>query len=179
MEIQDATNNFEKEIGSGRSGKVYSGKLKNGQEIAAKVQDSSRSQGIDQFSNEVDILSKIQHRNLIKFIGFSQEGGKNILVYEYMPKGDFGRHLYGAEATEEPLTWAQRLKIAEGAAKAVEYLHTGCTPAIYDRDLKSPNILLDEDKMAKVSDFVLSRYAMNGFRFSIDRPGTPGYVEPG
>ncbi|XP_043711011.1 probable LRR receptor-like serine/threonine-protein kinase At1g67720 [Telopea speciosissima] len=178
-EIEDATKKFEKKIGSGGFGEVYHGKMKDGKEIAVKVLTSNSYQGKREFSNEVTLLSRIHHRNLVQFLGYCQEQGKSILVYEYMHNGTLKEHLYGPLTCEKSISWLKRLEIAEDAAKGIEYLHTGCIPTIIHRDLKSSNILLDKHMRAKVSDFGLSKLAVDGASHvsSIVR-GTVGYLDP-
>ncbi|KAK6140339.1 hypothetical protein DH2020_025934 [Rehmannia glutinosa] len=160
-EIEDATNNFEKKIGSGGFGVVYYGRLKDGKEIAVKILTNDSFQGKREFSNEVSLLSRIHHRNLVQFLGYCQEDGKSPLTH--------GRGV----------NWIKRLEIAEDAAKGIEYLHTGCVPSIIHRDLKTSNILLDKNMRAKVSDFGLSKLAVDGASHvsSIVR-GTVGYLDP-
>ncbi|XP_042476517.1 probable LRR receptor-like serine/threonine-protein kinase At1g67720 isoform X1 [Macadamia integrifolia] len=178
-EIEDATRKFEKKIGSGGFGVVYYGKMKDGKEIAVKVLTSNSYQGKREFSNEVTLLSRIHHRNLVQFLGYCQEEGKSILVYEYMHNGTLKERLYGPLTRERSISWLKRLEIAEDAAKGIEYLHTGCVPTIIHRDLKSSNILLDKHMRAKVSDFGLSKLAVDGASHvsSIVR-GTVGYLDP-
>eukprot|EP00257_Ricinus_communis_P008017 XP_002525187.2 probable LRR receptor-like serine/threonine-protein kinase At1g67720 [Ricinus communis] len=176
-EIEDATRKLEKKIGSGGFGIVYYGKLKNGKEIAVKVLTNNSFQGKREFSNEVTLLSRIHHRNLVQFLGFCQEDGRSMLVYEYMHNGTLKEHLYGSRGRS--INWIKRLEIAEDAAKGIEYLHTGCVPAIIHRDLKTSNILLDKHMRAKVSDFGLSKLALDGASHvsSVVR-GTVGYLDP-
>ncbi|KAJ6827970.1 putative LRR receptor-like serine/threonine-protein kinase [Iris pallida] len=177
-EIDDSTRKFEKRIGSGGFGIVYYGKLKDGKEIAVKVLTNDSFQGIREFLNEVTLLSRIHHRNLVTFLGYSQQDGKNILVYEFMHNGTLKEHLRGPAAIKRTLSWIARLKIAEDAAKGIEYLHTGCSPTIIHRDLKSSNILLDDKMRAKVSDFGLSKPAVDGSHVSSIVRGTVGYLDP-
>ncbi|KAK6146971.1 hypothetical protein DH2020_017883 [Rehmannia glutinosa] len=178
-EIEDATNNFEKKIGSGGFGVVYYGRLKDGKEIAVKILTNDSFQGKREFSNEVSLLSRIHHRNLVQFLGYCQEDGKSILVYEFMHNGTLMEHLYGPLTHGRGVNWIKRLEIAEDAAKGIEYLHTGCVPSIIHRDLKTSNILLDKNMRAKVSDFGLSKLAVDGASHvsSIVR-GTVGYLDP-
>ncbi|KAJ4979914.1 hypothetical protein NE237_010694 [Protea cynaroides] len=179
-EIEDATRKFEKKIGSGGFGVVYYGKMKDGKEIAVKVLTSNSYQGKREFSNEVTLLSRIHHRNLVQFLGYCQEEeGMSVLVYEYMHNGTLKERLYGPLTRERSISWLKRLEIAEDAAKGIEYLHTGCVPTIIHRDLKSSNILLDKHMRAKVSDFGLSKLAVDGAAHvsSIVR-GTVGYLDP-
>ncbi|KAF5475918.1 hypothetical protein F2P56_007673 [Juglans regia] len=178
-EIEDATRKFEKKIGSGGFGVVFYGKTKDGKEIAVKVLTSNSYQGKREFSNEVTLLSRIHHRNLVQFLGYCQEGDRCMLVYEFMHNGTLKEHLYGPLTHEQSIPWIKRLEVAEDAAKGIEYLHTGCVPAIIHRDLKSSNILLDKHMRAKVSDFGLSKLAVDGASHvsSIVR-GTVGYLDP-
>ncbi|XP_011004155.1 PREDICTED: probable LRR receptor-like serine/threonine-protein kinase At1g67720 [Populus euphratica] len=179
FEIEGATKKFEKKIGSGGFGVVYYGKMKDGREIAVKVLTSNSYQGKREFSNEVTLLSRIHHRNLVQFLGFCQEVGKSMLVYEFMHNGTLKEHLYGPLKRGKSINWIKRLEIAEDAAKGIEYLHTGCVPAIIHRDLKSSNILVDKNMRAKVADFGLSKLAVDGASHvsSIVR-GTVGYLDP-
>ncbi|KAG6526964.1 hypothetical protein ZIOFF_009051 [Zingiber officinale] len=177
-EINDATENFAKKVGSGGYGTVYYGKLKNGKEIAVKVQTNDSCQGNRQFSSEVSLLSRIHHRNLVEFLGYCQQEGKSILVYEFMHNGTLKEHLHGSLSQESPISWIKRLEIAEDAAKGIEYLHTGCSPTIIHRDLKTSNILLDKQMRAKVSDFGLSKPAVDESHISSVVRGTLGYLDP-
>ncbi|KAL9399167.1 hypothetical protein Peur_008128 [Populus x canadensis] len=179
FEIEDATKKFEKKIGSGGFGVVYYGKMKDGREIAVKVLTSNSYQGKREFTNEVTLLSRIHHRNLVQFLGYCQEDGKSMLVYEFMHNGTLKEHLYGPLKRGKSINWIKRLEIAEDAAKGIEYLHTGCVPAIIHRDLKSSNILVDKNMRAKVADFGLSKLAVDGASHvsSIVR-GTVGYLDP-
>ncbi|XP_038904092.1 probable LRR receptor-like serine/threonine-protein kinase At1g67720 isoform X2 [Benincasa hispida] len=178
-EIVEATKDFERKIGSGGFGVVYYGKLNDGKEIAVKVLTSNSFQGRREFANEVTLLSRIHHRNLVQFLGYSQEQDRSMLVYEFMHNGTLKEHLYGPLTREKTISWIKRLEIAEDAARGIEYLHTGCIPAIIHRDLKSSNILLDRHMKAKVSDFGLSKLAVDGVSHvsSIVR-GTVGYLDP-
>ncbi|GLT89693.1 hypothetical protein SLE2022_076690 [Rubroshorea leprosula] len=178
-EIENATSNFEKKIGSGGFGVVYYGKLKDGKEIAVKVLISDSFQGKREFTNEVTLLSRIHHRNLVQFHGYCQEEERNLLVYEFMHNGTLKEHLYGPSTHEQRISWIKRLEIAEDAARGIEYLHTGCVPAIIHRDLKTSNILLDKHMKAKVSDFGLSKLAVDGVsHVSSMVRGTVGYLDP-
>ncbi|KAK1562180.1 hypothetical protein Q3G72_007557 [Acer saccharum] len=178
-DIEEATKSFEKKIGSGGFGVVYYGKLKDGKEIAVKVLTSNSYQGKREFSNEVNLLSRIHHKNLVQFLGYCQDEGRCMLVYEFMQNGTLKEHLYGVLTRDQSINWIKRLEIAEDAAKGIEYLHTGCVPAIIHRDLKTNNILLDKHMRAKVSDFGISKLAVDGASHvsSVVR-GTIGYLDP-
>ncbi|CAM0145910.1 unnamed protein product [Urochloa decumbens] len=174
-DLEVATNNFASRIGSGGFGIVYYGKLSDGKEIAVKVPTNDSYQGKKQFTNEVSLLSRIHHRNLVAFLGYCHEDGRNILVYEFMHNGTLKEHLHGRD---KHISWIKRLEIAEDAAKGIEYLHTGCTPSIIHRDIKTSNILLDKQMRAKVSDFGLSKLAAEESHASTNVRGTLGYLDP-
>ncbi|KAE9612282.1 hypothetical protein Lal_00022178 [Lupinus albus] len=178
-EIQNSTNNFKKKIGSGGFGVVYYGKLDDGKEIAVKVLTSNSYQGKREFFNEVSLLSRIHHRNLVQLLGYCREEGNCMLIYEFMHNGTLKEHLYGPLTNGRSINWIKRLEVAEDAAKGIEYLHTGCVPAVIHRDVKSSNILLDKHMRAKVSDFGLSKLAVDGVSHvsSVVR-GTVGYLDP-
>ncbi|KAJ0752040.1 putative protein kinase RLK-Pelle-CrRLK1L-1 family [Helianthus annuus] len=157
QEIQSATNNFNDAllIGHGGFGKVYKGCLyTNGTRsaVAVKRLDSKSNQGASEFRAEIEMLSKLRHRHLVSLIGFCDDNQEMILIYEYMPHGTVCGHLHKART---PLTWAQRLKIAIGAARGLDYLHTGTPHGVIHRDVKTSNILLDENWEAMISDFGL------------------------
>ncbi|CAO2181585.1 unnamed protein product [Urochloa humidicola] len=175
FDLEVATNNFASRIGSGGFGIVYYGKLCDGKEIAVKVPTNDSYQGKKQFTNEVSLLSRIHHRNLVAFLGYCHEDGRNILVYEFMHNGTLKEHLHGRD---KHISWIKRLEIAEDAAKGIEYLHTGCTPSIIHRDIKTSNILLDKQMRAKVSDFGLSKLAAEESHASTNVRGTLGYLDP-
>ncbi|XP_022945191.1 probable LRR receptor-like serine/threonine-protein kinase At1g67720 [Cucurbita moschata] len=177
-ELEEATNNFSKKVGKGSFGSVYYGKMADGKEVAVKIMAESSAHGNQQFTTEVALLSRIHHRNLVPLIGYCEEEHQRILVYEYMHNGTLRDHLYGSTDPTH-LDWLPRLHIAEDAAKGLEYLHTGCSPSIIHRDVKTSNILLDINMRAKVSDFGLSRQAEEDLTHvsSVAR-GTVGYLDP-
>ncbi|CAK9869262.1 unnamed protein product [Sphagnum jensenii] len=182
-EVVIATNNFKIQIGKGGFGPVYYGKLEDGQEVAIKILDVKSSQGPFEFFNEVDVLSRASHRNLVLLIGYCLEDDQQMLIYEYMHKGSLYDHLYGdlSTSTNEQLDWTTRLHIALNASQGLEYLHSGCNPSIIHRDVKTSNILLPSDmKNAKVADFGLSRltYGENITHVTTNVKGTAGYLDP-
>ncbi|KAH1050503.1 hypothetical protein AAZX31_08G098400 [Glycine max] len=170
-ELKEATDNFSKKIGKGSFGSVYYGKMRDGKEIAVKSMNESSCHGNQQFVNEVALLSRIHHRNLVPLIGYCEEECQHILVYEYMHNGTLRDHIHES-SKKKNLDWLTRLRIAEDAAK-------GCNPSIIHRDIKTGNILLDINMRAKVSDFGLSRLAEEDLTHisSIAR-GTVGYLDP-
>ncbi|KAF3431128.1 hypothetical protein FNV43_RR25858 [Rhamnella rubrinervis] len=177
-ELEEATNNFSRKIGKGSFGSVYYGKMKDGKEVAVKIMSDSSSHGNQQFMTEVALLSRIHHRNLVPLIGYCEEEHQRVLVYEYMHNGTLRDHIHGS-ANQKRLDWLARLRIAQDAAKGLEYLHTGCNPSIIHRDVKTSNILLDINMRAKVSDFGLSRQAEEDLtHISSVARGTVGYLDP-
>ncbi|KAF5746509.1 leucine-rich repeat family protein [Tripterygium wilfordii] len=177
-ELEEATEHFSKKVGKGSFGTVYYGKMKDGKEVAVKIMADSSSHGTQQFVTEVALLSRIHHRNLVPLIGYCDEENQRILVYEYMHNGSL-RDRIQASINQKPLDWLARLRIAEDAAKGLEYLHTGCNPSIIHRDVKTTNILLDNNMRAKVSDFGLSRQAEEDLtHISSVARGTVGYLDP-
>ncbi|AES79129.2 probable LRR receptor-like serine/threonine-protein kinase At5g48740 [Medicago truncatula] len=179
-EIKVATSNFKEIIGRGGFGSVYLGKLPNGKSVAVKVRFDKSQLGVDSFINEIHLLSKIRHQNLVSLEGFCHEAKHQILVYEYLPGGSLADHLYGANSHKTPLSWIRRLKIAVDAAKGLDYLHNGSEPRIIHRDVKCSNILLDMDLNAKVCDFGLSKQVTKADATHVTTvvKGTAGYLDP-
>ncbi|KAJ6841504.1 putative LRR receptor-like serine/threonine-protein kinase isoform X2 [Iris pallida] len=177
-DIEDATGKFSKKIGEGSFGSVYYGKTKDGKEIAVKMSADLSGHGTQQFVNEVALLSRIHHKNLVPLVGYCEEGCQRILVYEYMHNGTLRDHIHDS-VKKKSLHWLSRLQIAEDSAKGLVYLHSGCSPSIIHRDVKTSNILLDIHMRAKVSDFGLSRQAdENRTHISSVARGTVGYLDP-
>ncbi|KAH9326575.1 hypothetical protein KI387_006753, partial [Taxus chinensis] len=180
-EMKKSTENFSHNIGQGGFGSVFWGKLPNEKQIAVKVLSLFSKRGIAQFLNEIDLLSRVHHKNLVSLLGYCNESRDLMLVYEYMPRGSLNHHLYGSNSLKYPeLDWKTRLKIALDAAQGLEYLHIGSTPKIIHRDVKTANILLDNNLNGKLADFGLSRVAMDeeASHISTDVRGTAGYLDP-
>ncbi|KAK8467080.1 hypothetical protein PHAVU_008G245600 [Phaseolus vulgaris] len=184
-EMALATNNFSAsaQIGEGGYGKVYKGRLSDGTVVAIKRAQEGSLQGEREFLTEIELLSRLHHRNLVSLIGYCDEEGEQMLVYEYMPNGTLRDHL--SAYSKDVLSFSLRLKIALGSAKGLVYLHTEANPPIFHRDVKASNILLDSRYTAKVADFGLSRLApvpdIEGnvpAHVSTVVKGTPGYLDP-
>ncbi|KAL9342785.1 hypothetical protein Peur_066110 [Populus x canadensis] len=184
-EMALATNNFNRssQVGQGGYGKVYKGFLADGRTVAIKRAEEASFQGEREFFTEIELLSRVHHRNLVSLIGFCDEGGEQMLVYEFMSNGTLRDHL--SAKAKEPLSFATRLGIALDSAKGILYLHTEADPPIFHRDVKASNILLDSRYNAKVADFGLSKLApvpdiegdVPGHISTVVK-GTPGYLDP-
>lgn len=182
--LREVTNDFSSDhiVGKGGFGVVYRGRLQDGTDIAVKRMMSVvvDDKGMDEFKAEIAVLTKVRHRHLVALLGYCAEDDERLLVYEYMPQGTLGQHLFEyKEYNWEPLTWKQRLIIALDVARGVEYLHTLALKCFIHRDLKPSNILLGDDMRAKVSDFGLVRPAPHGKNSVFTRvAGTFGYLAP-
>lgn len=178
-ELQEITENFDEsnELGDGGFGTVYYGKLRDGREVAVKRLYEHSVKRMEQFMNEVEILTRLRHKNLVSLYGCTSRRSRELLlVYEYIPNGTIADHLHGDRAKDHSLTWPVRMKIAIETATALAYLHAS---DIIHRDVKTYNILLDHNFCVKVADFGLSRlFPNNVTHISTVPQGTPGYVDP-
>ena len=186
-EINRATENFShgRFIGRGGFGSVYKGQLSESwksQSVAVKRLAADSHQGEHEFRNELEIISSFQHENIIAFIGYCDEGGEMIIVYEYALNGSLDHHL-GYRDKISRITWAQRLEICIGAARGLRHLHSGLGEKnrVIHRDIKSANILLDGNMVPKICDFGLSKLRTRNqqdTRFYTKVAGTQFYLDP-
>lgn len=177
-ELQDATNNFSNKLGQGGFGSVYLGTLPDGSCIAVKKLEGI-GQGKKEFRSEVTIIGSIHHIHLVKLRGFCVEGAHKLLAYEYMAKGSLDRWIFQNNEDFSLLDWDMRFNIALGTAKGLAYLHQDCESKIIHCDIKPENVLLDDNFLAKVSDFGLAKLMTReqSHVFTTLR-GTRGYLAP-
>lgn len=188
-----ATNGFSREnkLGSGGYGTVYRATLSDGRTVAIKRAEARASTSTSlpprrtkdkefAFLSELALLSRVNHKNLVRLLGYCVEQHERVLVYDFMPNGSLHDHLHKL-ASSELSSWPTRLRVALDAARGIEYLHTYAVPPIIHRDIKSSNILLDDSWTAKVSDFGLSLMNLNDESSpeeSLHTAGTVGYMDP-
>ncbi|KAJ3700730.1 hypothetical protein LUZ61_004435 [Rhynchospora tenuis] len=178
-ELHDITNGFSANnvLGEGGFGCVYKGQLQDGRDVAVKRLTGGGGQGEREFQAEVEIISRVHHRHLVSLVGYCIENEQRLLVYDYVPNNTLHYHLH--VPGRPVLEWAIRVKIAAGAARGIAYLHEDCHPRIIHRDIKSSNILLDNDFEALVADFGLARLALDAVTHVTTRVmGTFGYLAP-
>ncbi|CAL9066969.1 brassinosteroid LRR receptor kinase BRL2-like [Musa acuminata AAA Group] len=182
-QLIEATNGFSAAslIGCGGFGEVFKATLKDGSSVAIKKLIHLSYQGDREFMAEMETLGKIKHRNLVPLLGYCKVGEERLLVYEYMTFGSLEDMLHGrTKPRDAALSWEERKKIARGAAKGLCFLHHNCIPHIIHRDMKSSNVLLDDQMDARVSDFGMARLisALDTHLSVSTLAGTPGYVPP-
>ncbi|XP_074309535.1 proline-rich receptor-like protein kinase PERK8 isoform X2 [Silene latifolia] len=178
QELSDATGGFSDEnlLGEGGFGCVYKGHLVDGRIVAVKQLKIGGGQGEREFKAEVEIISRIHHRHLVSLVGYCIWESKRLLVYDYVPNNTLHFHLHEGRPVME---WAMRVKIAIGSARGIAYLHEDCHPRIIHRDIKSSNILIDNNYEAQVADFGLAKLAMDADTHVSTRVmGTFGYMAP-
>ncbi|XP_019438210.1 PREDICTED: proline-rich receptor-like protein kinase PERK3 [Lupinus angustifolius] len=183
-ELKEATNNFESSsiLGEGGFGRVFKGVLNDGTAVAIKRLTNGGQQGDKEFLVEVEMLSRLHHRNLVKLVGYysNRDSSQNLLCYELVPNGSLEAWLHGPLGLNCPLDWDTRMKIALDAARGLSYLHEDSQPCVIHRDFKASNILLENNFHAKVADFGLAKQAPEGRTnyLSTRVMGTFGYVAP-
>ncbi|XP_030461687.1 probable receptor-like protein kinase At5g18500 [Syzygium oleosum] len=180
-DLELATSRFSKEnvLGEGGYGVVYRGRLINGTPVAVKKILNNVGQAEKEFRVEVEAIGHVRHKNLVRLLGYCVEGTHRVLVYEYVNNGNLEQWLHGAMRQQGYLTWEARIKVLLGTAKALAYLHEAIEPKVVHRDIKSSNILIDDEFNAKVSDFGLAKLLGEGKSHVTTRVmGTFGYVAP-
>nr|XP_023913125.1 G-type lectin S-receptor-like serine/threonine-protein kinase At4g27290 isoform X2 [Quercus suber] len=179
--IAIATDNFSinNKLGEGGFGIVYKGTLTNGQEIAVKRLSRSSIQGLNEFKNEVMLIAKLQHRNLVRLLGYCIEGEEKMLIYEYMPNGSLDSFIFD-QTRAKVLGWSMRFNVICGIARGLLYLHEDSRLRIVHRDLKAGNVLLDSKMNPKISDFGMARiFGGDQTEGNTNRVvGTYGYMAP-
>ncbi|KAF2588678.1 hypothetical protein F2Q70_00040233 [Brassica cretica] len=179
-ELEKATENFSESriLGQGGQGTVYKGMLVDGRTVAVKKSQVVDEDKLEEFINEIVILSQVNHRHVVKLLGCCLETEVPVLVYEFIPNGNLFQHIH-EESDDYTMIWGVRLRIAVDIAGAISYLHSAACSPVYHRDVKSTNIMLDEKYRAKVSDFGTSRsVTVDHTHWTTVISGTVGYVDP-
>ncbi|MCL7051865.1 hypothetical protein MKW94_001200 [Papaver nudicaule] len=178
--LEKATESFDpsRKLGQGGAGSVFRGTLPDGRTVAVKRLFFNHRQWADEFFNEVNLISGIQHKNLVQLLGCSIEGPESLLVYEHVANKSLDQVIFDKQATQT-LTWRQRFDIVVGTAEGLAYLHAGTQTRIIHRDIKCSNILLDENLTAKIADFGLARrFGADESHLSTGIAGTLSYMAP-
>ncbi|XP_057961386.1 cysteine-rich receptor-like protein kinase 44 isoform X2 [Malania oleifera] len=179
--VRTATNDFSdaNKLGQGGFGSVYKGKLSNGQDIAVKRLAQHSARGEQEFKNEVVLLARLQHRNLVRLLGFCFEGRERLLIYEYMPNGSLDHFIFDPAKCRQ-LNWERRYTIICGIAQGILYLHEDSPLRIIHHDLKAGNVLLDGGMNPKIADFGMARLFLVGVSKGNTKriAGTFGYMPP-
>nr|DAD20612.1 TPA_asm: hypothetical protein HUJ06_022075 [Nelumbo nucifera] len=179
--LQVATSNFssENKPGEGGFGPVYKGELPNGKKIAVKRLSTSSVQGSEEFKNEVTLIARLQHKNLVRLLGCCIERKEKMLIYEFMPNSSLDVFLFDRQRHDQ-LDWSRRLSIINGIARGLLYLHEDSRLKIIHRDLKASNVLLDEEMNPRISDFGMARILAGNENQAKTRRvvGTYGYMAP-
>ncbi|POO01296.1 S-receptor-like serine/threonine-protein kinase [Trema orientale] len=174
-DLTSATDEFKEELGRGSFGIVYKGVLKDtNEQVAVKKLDRAFRDSEKEFKAEVNVIGHTHHKNLVRLLGFCEEGEQRLLVYEFMSNGTLAGFLFG----DMKPSWNQRIQIALGVARGLSYLHEECNTQIIHCDIKPQNILLDEFYNARIADFGLAKLLMNQSRTNTAIRGTKGYVAP-
>ncbi|KAJ1690585.1 hypothetical protein LUZ63_014740 [Rhynchospora breviuscula] len=179
-ELKKATDNFNlsNKLGQGSNGAVFKAVLSDGKEVAVKRLFLNTRQWAQQFFNEVDLISQVRHRNLVKLLGCSLDGPESLLVYEFYPNRSLDLFLFDS-SKERNLNWSQRLNIIQGVAEGLSYLHEESEMRIIHRDIKASNILLDDKFKPKITDFGLARaFSEDKTHLTTGVAGTLGYMAP-
>ncbi|KAJ7965367.1 Receptor-like protein kinase [Quillaja saponaria] len=178
-DIKKITNQFESKVGQGAYGTVFKGQLSDEILVAVKILNESRGNG-EEFINEVGLMAKIHHVNMVRLVGFCADGIQRALVYEFLPNGSLESFIASPDMTSKFLGWEKLQGIALGIARGIEYLHQGCDQQILHFDIKPQNVLLDENFTPKIADFGLAKLCSKDESVvsMTTARGTMGYIAP-